>query len=165
MKDFPRIFLLSLLISALFTSCQEDEKPIDNSSKVIGYWRNIIDLDDNQQMIRSYTFSENGKFQSQTAYIKSDIEELLGYSGRSSGDYTLLNNQLTITATDIYTVPESSENPYVPSISLVYVEEDFSREIEVEITDDKMTWIYPPCGPLENCIGSEVFERYTPIEF
>lgn len=165
MRNFLQLLFLSIFGAFLLTSCQEDEKPIDNSAQVVGYWRNTMVLDDDIQMIRYYSFSDNGKFQASTVYITADSQELLGYSGRSSGNYTLLDNQLATLATDVYTLPEFSDTPYVPNGSLIYVEGDISREIKVEFSEDKMTWIYPPCGPLENCIGSQEFEKYTPLEF
>ncbi|MEB2775028.1 hypothetical protein SYJ56_06905 [Algoriphagus sp. D3-2-R+10] len=167
MKNFPQLFVLGILGIFLLSSCQEDEEPIDNSSQVIGHWRNSHDLDDNIQMISYYSFLENGNFNSSSVYINSDSDELLGYSGRSSGTYSLLDDQLSIQTTIVYSVPESSDTPYVPTIQLVQSSQNFSSEKTVEFNEnqDKMTWIYPPCGPLENCIGSQVFERFTPIEF
>lgn len=123
------------------------------------------DLDGNVQVIRYYSFMENGKYNNSSTYVKADSKELLGYSGRSSGTYSLLDDKLSTQTTSVYNVPENSDTPYVPDSGLVQITENFTNETKVEFSNDKMTWISPPCGPLEMCIGSQVFERYTPIEF
>ena len=165
MINFARLLLLSICGLFLLSSCQEDEKPIDNSSQIIGYWQNSSDYAENIEMATYYSFSENGKYQSFTSYVNTSSNELLGYSSRSSGDFSLLDDILTTQTTLVYNLPESADAPYVANAELVQTTANYSSTRKVVFAEDKMTWISPGCGPLENCIGDQVFERYTPIEF
>lgn len=122
-------------------------------------------VDENMLVVYYFTFLENGKFNSAIAFLDADNNEVLGYSGRSTGDYSLLDDVLATQTTLVYNVPESADARYVTNAELVQTTENFSSDKKVEFVGDKMTWIYPPCGPLENCIGSREFEKYTPIEF
>ena len=164
MKNVLRIILLAIFGVFLLSSCQEQEKPIDNSTQLIGHWQDRNDRE-NMQIIHRYTFLETGKFNGSIALVDANSNELLGYSRRSTGTYTLLNDQLSIQTTMAYAVPESSDSYYVPKEGLVQLSDNFSMEVKVEFSEEKMTWIYSPCGELIQCIGSQVFERYTPIEF
>ena len=164
MKNFLRIILLAIFGVFLLSSCQEQEKPIDNSTQLIGHWQDRNDRE-NMQIIHRYTFLETGKFNGSIAFVDADSNELLGYSRRLSGTYTLLNDQLSIQTTIFYhIIPESSDSYYVPKEGLVQ-QDNFSMEVKVEFSEEKMTWIYPFVGDSIQHIGSQVFERYTPIEF
>ena len=166
MKNFLRIILLAIFGVFLLSSCQEQEKPIDNSTQVIGYWQDRHDIDEKMQIIHYYTFFETGKFNGSIALVDADSNELLGYSRRSTGTYTLLNDQLSIQTTRVYAVPESSDSYYVPNEGLVQLRDNYSLRVKVEFSEEKMTWIYSPfVGDSIQHIGFQVFERYTPIEF
>lgn len=170
MKNFPRILLLSICSLFLLSSCQEDEKPIDNSSQVIGYWKKSINSGENLVLTQYFSFLENGNYNSSSVYFNAETDEPLGYASRSSGEFTLLDDQLSILHNVFYGVPRDSDEIYVPNDQLVLINSEFTeemklQEIKVEFTVDKMIWISPGCGPLENCIGDQVFEKYTPIEF
>ncbi|PZX57678.1 hypothetical protein LV84_01807 [Algoriphagus ratkowskyi] len=165
MRNFTSILLLSIFGAFLFSSCQEDEKPIDNSTLVLGYWQTSIASDENMLFVSYYTFLENGIFHSASVYLDADSKDLAGYSSRSSGEYTLLDDQLTTHTTIVYGVPESSDAPYVQNTELVQKTDSYSFERKVKFTEDKMIWISPGCGPLENCIGDQVFERYISLDF
>ncbi|WP_339863781.1 hypothetical protein [uncultured Algoriphagus sp.] len=170
MRNFPRLLLLSLFGAFLLTSCQEDEKPIDNSDQIVGYWEKSINSGENMILTQYFTFFDNGTYNSSSVYFNAETDEPLGYAGRSSGEFTLLDDQLSIMHNLIYGVPQDSDEIYVPNNQLVLTNNEFTeemklQEVKVEFSEDKMIWIYPPCGPLENCIGSQEFERYTPIQF
>lgn len=170
MKHFPRILLLSFFVALFFTSCREDENPIDNSSKIIGYWKTSMNSGENMIFTQYFTFLENGVYNSSSVFHNAETNEPLGYAGRSSGEFTLIDDQLSILHTLFYGVPQDSDQMYVPNDQLVLINSDLTeerklQEVKVEFSGDRMTWIYPACGPLENCIGSHEFERYTPILF
>jgi len=166
MKNFLRIILLAIFGVFLLSSCQEQEKPIDNSTQLIGHWQNRHDIDENMQIIHYYNFFENGKFNGSIVFVDADSNELLGYSRRSTGTYILLNDQLSIQTTMVYAVPESSDSYYVPNGGLVQLSDNYSLEVKVEFREEKMTWIYSPfVGDSIQHIGSQVFERFTPLEW
>lgn len=165
MRNFPRVLLLSIFGAFLLSSCQEDEKPIDNSSQIIGYWKYSVDLDTARDYNIYYTFLEDGKYDSFTAYVNTKSNEVIGYNKRLNGTYTLFGDQLVTQTTEIYHVPASANTSYLPIEELVKVDDNYSMKVKVEFTNEKMTWIYPPCGPLESCIGYQEFTRSTPLEF
>jgi len=170
MRNFPRLFLLIIFGAFLLSSCQEDEKPIDNSSKIIGYWKKSINSGENMILTQYFNFFDNGTYNSSSVYFSLETNEPLGYAGRSSGEFTFLDDQLSILHTEFYGVPQDSDEIYAPNDQLVLINGEFTeeiklQEIKVEFSEDKMIWISPGCGPLENCIGDQVFERYTALEF
>lgn len=166
MRNFKYLLLITFSL-LLLGSCQEDEKPIDNSSKIIGHWKFDINYGDTIQVTNYYSFLENGLYNSSTAYTNSDSGEILGFTRRSSGTYSLLDNELSAQSTIVFAKPESSESIYLPNEELVQVDNTFTISCKVDFSGDKrkMTWIYPPCGELQDCIGSQELKRYTPIEF
>ncbi|MDR7127749.1 hypothetical protein J2X69_000077 [Algoriphagus sp. 4150] len=166
MRNFPRVLLLGIIGTILLGSCQGDKEPqLKNTSPIIGYWKEIIDVEEGVQIYNTYAFLEDGSYNRSIAYINSNTNSLLGYSGKSDGTFTLVNDQLSTQTTVVYNVPESAEAPYVSHDQLVQVSENYASSVTVAFSENQneMTWIHPPCGEPQNCIESQVFDRYVPL--
>ncbi|HBS12891.1 MAG TPA: hypothetical protein DEO36_10180 [Flavobacteriaceae bacterium] len=157
MKKLTIVFTLLII----FNSCTNDSEE-DQFSSLIGDWSNVETID-NERLSQSsrYSFNSDKTFVVSTVIIKNDTNEILGYRYRAIGIYSVNENKLTLKSSEIYTHDDSKDDMYSNIDELKTTNENFERSFKFFIDQNKkiVTFIYPPCDPLEDCLDKECFKR------
>ena len=111
---------------------------------------------------QEYRFSEGDILEVLTITLDIDTRDVLGYRYRSLRRYHLEGDQLTLRTLSTF-INDDTQRDYTDLESLELWKEDEGAESTVtcRVEDDgrKLVFVYPPCGPLGNCIGSRSFTR------
>lgn len=163
MKKINRIFTTSFFILLLFTNCSQDEQTSINTAKLLGVWIEDSALDIENQISRlEYHFNDKTKFEVLRKTIDKTTGEVLGYTFRQLGDFNISGDQLTFFNTESFFI-EINQEPYteIDNLTPIFSSEPQIQSLRITFKDnDKiLVFLYPPCGPTENCIDSQTFKK------
>ena len=155
------ILLLFLGIVTLLGSSCEDEVSV-NRENLEGIWFHDTDSDSDNSVSRlEYHFSRDSTLEIFHREISEDAQEILGYYFQALGKYELDGDQLLIITSERY-VSNDTEPPYyveVRDLQPLPGQDTLTATISFEDKGRKLVVAYPPCGPLENCVASQIFQR------
>ncbi|MFV9482435.1 hypothetical protein ACNI3T_01280 [Christiangramia sp. ASW11-125] len=153
---------LLILLSVLFlTGCSSDDETISDTA-IEGIWEKTSTLDPiefdgldenlNYEYVIQYKFLDNGKFESFTFIRAIDTSEIAGYMFKELGTFTISNNRLSLVSDRWISQDDSGALQSLQELSLN--EGDIEWSFNFELEQNTLTFIFDPCGPAENCIGS-----------
>lgn len=156
MKRVAIILVVTLTIS----SCTHDsESP--QIDLLIGTW-SITDIleDSNLSQSLTYDFSSNGTFSVTRVIIDNSTNNIIGYRYRALGSFMSNEDELTLNKVEIYSHNDSN-GLYSDINSLELSNENITETVNFSIdnTGGLLTFYYKPCGPNENCIGFQSFQK------
>ncbi len=166
MKKIDSIFIASFLVLLLFTNCSQDKLTSINTQKLLGVWIKDNILEDNTKISRlEYHFNGNDKFEVFRKIIDVTTQEVLGYTFKQLGNFSVDSNQLTFFNTESF--GNFTGEPFTEIENLIQTfptepnsyPNSFSVKIEFKNNNNTLIFLYPPCDPAENCIGLQTFVR------
>jgi hypothetical protein len=157
MKPIAFCYLNCFLLLAIL-SCSKKDKINLNNDKIIGVWyEEQIQEEDNRISRLEYHFKEDGVLEVLRIEIEKNSRIVLGYRYRRIGNYKLESDQLTFYNLLSYS-NDDTKGPYteIEKLEILTESEGISYTItyKFEENDKKLIFIYPPCDPAANCIGS-----------
>ncbi len=166
MKKINRIFFASFFVLLLSTNCSQDKLTNINTQKLFGVWIEDSTLDDNTKISRlEYRLNSNDKFEVFRKTLDATTQEVLGYTFKQLGDFNVDGNQLTFFNIESFRNLTSEPFTEIENLIQIFPTEPnsnfnfFSVIIEFKNNNNTLVFIYPPCGPTENCIESQTFVR------
>ncbi len=105
------------------------------------------------------SFRSDHTFQSAILIANEVTDNVLGYRFAGDGIFETKDAQL-IRRNLRQLWHDDNQGLYSPLTELTSSRPDSQPSIVTfKIANDTMTWTYPPCGPNENCIGTQSFRR------
>jgi hypothetical protein len=158
MKLIAYCFHTFFLIMA-FISCSKEDKITLNNENLKGVWFEENYLEEYNRISRlEYIFKKDNSLEILRKEIDKNSREILGYRYRTLGNYRLDGDQLSFNNLVSYS-NDDTQGPYTEIENLQLVEESegssYTITCKFEESGKKLIFIYPPCGELANCIGSE----------
>jgi hypothetical protein len=152
------IFFLTSFILLIVLSCSKDDRDDLNVNDILGIWYQEDFLQEYGRISRlEYNFKDDHTLEVLRIELNSDSRDLLGYRYRTLGNYALINNQISFFNLSSYS-NNDSQGSYteLENLDLVdgSVDDQYTVTCKLEDGGKKIVFIYPPCGPAENCIGS-----------
>lgn len=153
-----------LLFAALsFTSCNDDEVP---QIFLTGTYEKVLENPDTGVWYASQLrFKSDGTYERITVARESRNGADLGYSYYSKAIYTLKGEEFVNKLTEI-SILKDEDYPTGYTESLEDLEE---QELPADTGESKLTLkrlnggekisLFATCGPLENCVGEQVYDR------
>lgn len=92
-------------------------------------------------------------------------QEILGYTFKQLGGFNVDGNQLTFFNIESFSNLTGEPFTEIENLTQRYPTEpnsgfnSFSVKIEFKNNNNTLIFIYPPCGPAENCIDSQTFKK------
>jgi hypothetical protein len=142
-----------------FIGCHTDSTV--NPPDIKGTWREEIYVEGFNTISQlEYDFKEEGVVQILRIEIDKDSKEILGYRHKTTGSYKQSGNKLSFYNLTIYN-NDDSKGFYSELQGLIKESEGGSYHITVEVGENgnKLTFIYPSCGELANCIRTQTLIR------
>jgi hypothetical protein len=144
-------------------SCSKDDRDNINYDDILGIWYQEEYLEEYDRISRlEYNFREDQTLEVLRIEIKSDSRNVLGYRFRTLGNYELFNNQISFFNLICYGNNDTKEAyTELENLELVdnSVNDHYTVTCKIEDSGKKIIFIYPPCGPTQNCIGSKTLLR------
>jgi len=145
MKDDFAMNKLSftVVLISIFISCTKETDVYP--TKIVGIWSNSMEIDNN--------------FTIERAILNDTSKEILGYRYKATGKYSLKDDILTINKLQIF--EHNDSNGLYTDINNFELSNESESIVNIKFNDafDQLHFHYPPCGPLENCVMHEMFER------
>ena len=143
-----------------FIGCSKETTINPYDKKIIGVWFNEDTLHEYNRISKlQYNFKEDNTVEILRVEMDINSMKVLGYRYKSTGNYSLDSNQLSFSNLMNYT-NDDTQGSYSAIEDLKLIKEnniDYTVTCKFEKNGKKLTLIYPPCGELANCIGSETF--------
>ena len=154
-----------LIVLVLVSSCSDKEQ---NLTWLEGTWVSTENytFDDGKASSLLYQFNGDGTFKALSRVIKDgNINDVLGYTYRAEGTFTLNESNLTLSFNAIY-LSDDNLTYYTELVNLMFVDYNETQELGITFNKEKskLTFIYPACPPNANCIGNQSFNRLAFIE-
>jgi hypothetical protein len=152
-------FLCTCFLIIAFLSCSKKETI--NNEKLVGVWFEEEYLEDSTEISRlEYNFMDCNIVEILRIELENNSRNVLGYRWRTLANYKLVGDQLSFYNMISYSNDDTKE-PYAKfeNLQLLSGSEGSSYSVTCNFGDNdkKIIFIYPPCGELANCIGSETF--------
>jgi hypothetical protein len=144
----------SILVLFGLIACSDDGHSIEKDIK--GVWAQETYMEDVNHISRGeYHFKDDGQLEVLRIELDIDSREVLGYRSRILGNYGINGNKLSFYNLVMYSNDDTT-GPFTELENLTKVAEGGAYDVTCQIEErgKKLTFIYPPCGPLENCIGT-----------
>jgi len=149
-----RIYAFILIF--VFLSCSKENVITLNEENIKGVWFEEVYLEENNRISRlEYIFKEDNILEVLRIESEKDSRDVLGYRYRTLGNYKLESDQLSFYNLVNYS-NDDTQGSYTEIENLQLVEESerdsYTITCKFEDNGKKITFIYPPCGELANCI-------------
>ncbi|HEX2935307.1 MAG TPA: hypothetical protein VHO72_08125 [Bacteroidales bacterium] len=151
--------ILFWFLALTFFACS---KETSNEDKIVGKWFNSDTLRElNRISIAQYDFRADNSLEVLRIEHDLNTKEILGYRYRSTGNYKLEGQQLSFSLQKSYTNDDALRS-YSSIEDLKLLDkpvENYMVTCKFGENYKTITFVYPPCGPAENCIGSMTYWR------
>ena len=153
---------LTLIVAFLmiFTRCTNDSYE-DQSDLLIGSWA-ITEIMEDSSLSQSlqYTFNADKTFVSSRVIIDNTTNEIIGYRYRALGTYDISRDILGLRKSEIYLHDDlSGLFSDINALELANYSDETTINFLIDDSQNLLTFIYPPCGPAESCLGNQIFQR------
>ncbi len=154
------ILLCSLLIAITISSCEETN-PDNTPDPLAGLWVNVSATETaTVNTYLSYHFKADNQFEALLSIVDDNANEVLGYRYRGLGTYTLQDETLSISYTEIY-VNDDSRQDYSALEDLMLTDGTSEEVVIISFSEGNslLTLHYGACAPNESCIGQQSFRK------
>lgn len=150
------VLLCSLFILMTISSCQEANSDSTPDS-LSGVWVDVASTETatvNTYLV--YHFKTNGQFEVLQVIINDNTNEALGFKYRGIGTYSLHDETLTMSVSEIY-VNSNTVNGYSALQDLVLTDGTYEEVVTIAFSENNriLTFEYPPCQSTDNCRGRQ----------
>lgn len=162
--EFRNIFTL-LIALVLITSCNEDKQ---NLKALEGTWISAENyaFDDGSSSSLLYQFNGDGTFSTLARVIKDgNLNNVIGFTYRAEGKFILEEDKLQLSFEQVYLTDDFQNLPSEIE-DLILTSDQYIQEVTITFSDQNsiLKFIYPPCPPNANCVGSQSFNRLAFFE-
>jgi hypothetical protein len=152
------ILLLSSFLLLIAISCSKDDRADLDVNDILGIWYQEDFLQEYGRISRlEYNFKDDLSLEVLRIELNPDTRDVLGYRFRTLGNYALLNSQISFFNLTSYT-NNDTQGSYTELENLDLINDSVNSQYtvtcKIEDGGNKIVFIYPPCGPAANCIGS-----------
>jgi hypothetical protein len=154
----PTVVSICALLFLGITGCA-DHDFTENGVK--GVWtEETVFESDNRISKLEYHFKGDGSIEILRIEIDMDSHDVLGYRYRMEGNYQTIGDKISFYNLIIHSNDDTRAD-YSSIDDLVKVSEGTTFEHTFKITGKGkvLTFIFPPCGPFENCILTKTLKR------
>ena len=154
---FSRLPIAAVLIVSLYT-CKKDSSL---NVSLVGIWVRTSAFEKGQIANQTYIFKTDSTVQITRTIVDSASGNLLGYQYLSTGKFRLNNDQLRLYKLNTRYNSNAFSPYYAPASQLMALTTDTLQSFTIKFDPayTTCTFIYPPCGPNENCIGQLSYKR------
>ncbi|MHC2991063.1 hypothetical protein OB13_05505 [Pontibacter sp. HJ8] len=165
MKKFSYLFC-GLLFFAI-VSCEKEDFSNEKTSSMniknslLGKWSIEVEPSNILKLKRGYNFKQDNSFEYLEKVINSS-GDILGFRHRLIGKYEVKDNKLTLFYSQHF-MYDHNKGEYENIENLTLTGEAGSpKTVTMDFNMDKniLTLYFPPCGPLEYCLGSNFTTLY-----
>ncbi len=146
--------LFFFLTALLLMSCSSDND-VNVNDDLVSTWLKIT-VDNNLEIRSFYNFQSDGTYFFTVTGVDVSTGEVLGYRAIEQGDFGTTGDILDLNIVSYRISPNES---FVPIIELVEVTTGNPSYTFTLMGDGQILSLIPICGPLENCVGEQLFER------
>ncbi|WDF55725.1 hypothetical protein [Mucilaginibacter sp. KACC 22063] len=153
MKTLKTLFIITAAVF-MIAGCKKDN---GKSDPLLGTWQKKIVASSGDVQVEEYKFKSDGTFELRSA-IANSSNQVLGYTYRTVGTYTVSKDQLTLNISTTYTKDDASQG-YVAIDKLVShppVFQSLSYTVAYNATVDSLS-LTIHCPPNADCIGGETW--------
>ena len=156
MKKLIILFIVLITLNSCTNDSQENQLDL-----LEGTWAETEFLENNSlSQSLQYNFSLDNTFIVSMVIIDNITTEIIGYRYRALGTYDTSGDILTLRKLEIYNHDDPSD--FYSNINDLELSNDTDKEV-ITFSIDKdqkvLTFTYTPCGPAENCISTQSFQR------
>lgn len=156
MKKLAIIFSLLMILNSCTNDSEENQLDL-----LAGDWAKteIMENDSLSQSLQ-YNFSIDKTFIVSTVIIDNTTAQIIGYRYRAIGTYNVKRNILVLNLSEIY-IHDDSIGLFsnINDLELSNNSDKQTITFSIDKNQKVLTFKYPPCGPAENCIGTQSFLR------
>lgn len=153
------LFLLFTTI-AILHSCSEESS--EQAEQLHGKWSEIEQIEDHPQLFTEliYQFGPGNEYVVERLVINENNNELLGYRYKASGNYAVKGDRLKLHQLEEYT-HDDLKGFYSDLSDMQHFTQSEKNEwsFSFENSFKVLNFHFDPCGPLENCILEQSFQR------
>ena len=151
------VILIAIAIVAGFYACKKDKTmPVT----IIGNWVNTFSYAKAQVYNQTYIFNADSTVQVSGTLRDSTSGTILGYQYVRNGKFRLNGDQLKLYKLVSYNnLTQSAVFPQLGQLTLIEADTLQTYTIKFNSTGNSFYFVYPPCGPSENCLGEVDFNR------
>lgn len=160
-----RIVLCFVFLTLIWsvTGCSNESDNLLKVGDLRGVWVIETPLEEYGWISRlEYRFGEDGIVEILMIALDIRSRDILGYRYWALKKYSLERDQLTLKTLSVH-VNDDAQHSYIDLDNLQLQKEAEGEEstftCRIEGDGNELVFVYPPCGPLENCIGSQAFMR------
>jgi hypothetical protein len=151
------VVLIAITVVAGFYACQKDRNMQVN---IIGNWANTFRYAKAQIYNQTYIFNADSTVQVSGTLRDSLSGKILGYQYMRNGKFRLNGDQLKLYKLVTYNnLTQSPGFPQIGQLTLITTDTLQTYTIKFNSTGNSFYFVYPPCGPSENCVGEIDFVR------
>lgn len=144
-----------------FIACTNNSNENLASDLLVGTWSKTFSTDEpNFEQSIQYVFGSDNTVITSLVISNTSTSEVVGYRSRALGTYSVIEDILNTNLSEIYTHDDSTG--LFSSLEDLEVSDGPQTEtVTISFSDngETLTFIYPPCPPNANCIGSQTFIR------
>lgn len=150
------IFLTSFILLTVL-SCSKDDRNHLNVNDLQGIWYNEDYLQEYNRISRlEYNFKSDNTLEVLRLELSNDSGNILGYRFRTTGNYSLSDDQILFYNLSAY-INDDTQGSCTEIADLKLIDQiihDYTVTCKIEDNGSRIVFIFPPCGPAANCIGS-----------
>jgi hypothetical protein len=160
----PIMFVIATVLAfVVIQSCKKDSSKNNvaktNNEAIIGTWENRQIYPSATGRSQVYIFNQEGAFESKSAVINPISNQIVGYTYKTTGKYTLTSDLLVFSNVTSYGIKDNGTSP-VPESQLVSVGQLGANTFSVGFTAkrDSLSMLIH-CPPNADCIGITWFQK------